>query len=153
MSSALPLPVLLAEDNPDDILLLQRALRRCSVAVELHVVEDGEQAQSYLEGGTPYADRLHHPLPILFLLDWKLPRRSGLEVLSWVRAQTAFDALPVVIFTSSAEGEDLRQAYAARANSYLQKPVSFEMLCARLDLTLTYWMHHNIGRGAATLES
>lgn len=152
MSAVLPVPVLLAEDDSGAVLLLRRALRRCSVAVALQVVEDGEQAQAYLEGCGPYADRTRHPLPVLLLLDWKLPRRSGLEVLRWVREQPALDALPVVVLTSSAEGGDLRQAYAARANSYLQKPVSFEQLCARLDLLLTYWLHHNIGRGCPALE-
>jgi CheY-like chemotaxis protein len=134
---------LLADDDPDDVLLLQRALRRAPVGVSLQIVRDGEQAVQYLNGQGPYRDRRHFPMPRLLLLDWKLPRRSGLEVLSWIRARQALDPLPVVILSSSGELEDRQQAFAARANSYLQKPAGSQALQSLVDALLAYWLVYN----------
>lgn len=141
--SAMP-TVLLAEDSPDDRFLIERAIGRASTAVSLRVVHDGAQAIDYLAAAGGFADRMRYPMPRLLLLDWKLSRRSGLDVLRWVRARPQLDALPVVVLTASAQDEDMRLAFSARANSYLQKPgVSGELL-ARMEATLAYWLHHNL---------
>jgi CheY-like chemotaxis protein len=135
--------ILLVEDNPDDVLLVQRAFRRLKLPSPLAVVSDGDAAVDYLAGQGPYADRQAHPLPRLLLLDLKLPRRSGLEVLDWLRGQAVLQGLVKVVLTSSREQPDLQQAYALGANSYLVKPVNFDDL---LDLIRTldlYWIQMN----------
>src|SRR4051812_39595766 len=95
--------VLLVEDNIDDVLLTRRAFRKAGVHATLQMAGDGDEAVAYLRGDGAYADRIAHPVPSLVLLDWKLPRRSGREVLQWVRQQPQFVALPVVVLTSPRE--------------------------------------------------
>ena len=119
--------VLLVEDNRDDALLMGRAFRKAGLAAPAHV-EDGEAAVAYLAQAAASGDRAPGPLPGLVLLDLKLPRKSGLEVLEWLRAQDALRRLPVVVLTSSREAPDIRRAYDLGANSYLVKPVGFEAL-------------------------
>lgn len=137
--------VLLVEDDDNDIVLMQRAIYRAGVAVDLHFVRDGEQAIMYLAGNGPYADQERHPLPILIFLDLKLPRRSGHEVLKWVRAQKVLKRIPVIILTSSMEPEDINKAYDLGANSCLYKPVTFEPLADAMKALETYWIRINQG--------
>ena len=136
--------VLLVEDNLDDVLLTRRAFRKAGLASALQVAGDGDEAVAYLAGDGAFADRQAHPLPSLVLLDWKLPRRSGREVLQWVRAQERFTALPVVVLTSSREQEDIDQAYSAGANSYIQKPVLLEKLAELSERLHAYWLETNV---------
>lgn len=116
--------ILLIEDDSNDTLLLQRAFRRAGITLPLQMVSDGDQAVSYLRGDDKYSDRASHPLPSLILLDLKLPRRSGLEVLQWLRqeAPEQIKAIPVIVLTSSRLSEDVDQAYSLGANSYMAKP-------------------------------
>ena len=116
------LTVLHVEDDPNDVLLLQRAFRRAGLTHALQVVTDGDQAVAYLTGQGQYTDRSAHPLPSLILLDLKLPRRSGLEVLAWLRSDPEVKKLPVIVLTSSRLSEDVDRAYALGANSYMAKP-------------------------------
>lgn len=136
--------ILLVEDSPDDVVLTRRAFRKAGLAARLAVVEDGEQAIDYLSGRRAFADRDVHPAPVLVLLDLKLPRRSGLEVLGWLREQPAMRTLPVVVLTSSKQIEDVERAYAAGANSYIEKPVAFESLLKLVDLLHGYWLGINV---------
>jgi CheY-like chemotaxis protein len=139
------LPVLLlVEDNPDDVLLARRAVKKVALPVSMQVVADGDEAVAYLDGSGPFADRGRHPLPALILLDLKLPKRPGLEVLRWARSQPALDTTPVVVLTSSSEDEDIQKAYALGANSYLQKPVAFNGLVQLLGVLDLYWFKHNL---------
>src|SRR6185436_19106846 len=95
-------PVILhVEDDPNDVLLFQRAFRKANLAVNIQSVTDGDKAVAYLSGADGYADREKFPLPALILLDLKMPRKSGLEVLAWIRGQASLRRLVVVIFTSS----------------------------------------------------
>ena len=110
--------ILLAEDDPNDVLLIERAFQRTHVANSLQVVRDGEEALAYLSGQGPFADRERHPLPVLLLMDLKMPRKSGLEVLEWVRQQPGLKRLPIVVLTSSNQGPDINRAYELGANSY-----------------------------------
>jgi CheY-like chemotaxis protein len=145
-----PRPVLYAEDEENDVFLMQRAFRKASVSNQLLTVGDGAEAIHYLEGSGRFADRTQFPLPSLLLLDLNLPRQSGLEVLKWVRAQPEFALLPVVILTSSNQERDIGSAYALGANGYLVKPPSSEKLielvasmrdvCLRPDATLQGWL-------------
>lgn len=136
--------LLLVEDNPDDVLLIRRALRKLGLLVNLVVLEDGEAAVAYLDGHAGFADRRLHPVPQVVLLDLKLPRRSGHEVLEWIRAQAHLDTTPVVVLTSSNEDEDLLRAYRGRANSYLRKPVAFDALASLVALIHHYWLRANV---------
>jgi len=145
--------VLLAEDNPDDVVLVRRAWRLTRRPVSLQVVTDGEAAIHYVLGEGRFADRAAHPAPDLVLLDWKLPRLRGLEVLRRIRAEPRLDSLPVIVLTSSKEQEDVLDAYAARANSYLQKPISAEALTAMLHSLGRYWLEHNVGLGSAGVSA
>lgn len=136
--------ILLVEDNPDDVLLTRRALKKANLQTLLMVATDGDEAVAYLEGTGPYADRQVYPLPALILLDLKLPRRSGLEVLQWIRARPTFSTTPVVVLTSSTQKEDIRQAYERGANSYVQKPVAFNELVKLLGTLSVYWFDINL---------
>jgi len=138
--TATPDIVLLVEDDPNDVLLMQRAFRRAKVTNPVQVVEDGEDAVLYLSGQAPYADRVRYPLPALVLLDLKLPRKSGLEVLEWLRQQAGLKRLPVVILTSSKESTDISRAYDLGVNSYLVKPVSFDTLLDMVETLNLYWL-------------
>jgi len=103
-------------------------------------VTDGDQAVAYLAGSPPFADRALHPAPILMLLDLKLPRRSGLEVLAWLRRESPLKRLPVVVLTSSRESGDVNRAYDLGCNSYLVKPVAFDALLDMIRTINHYWV-------------
>lgn len=132
--------VLLAEDDSNDLLLFRRAWARLNLAGSLQVVDDGDKAIAYLDGRAPWGDRVLHPLPSLLLLDLKMPRRSGFEVLAWIRGHQGLNRLPVVVFTSSAEKRDVDLAYELGANSYLVKPTGFDALVETLQSLWLYWL-------------
>ena len=138
--SATASPILLVEDSPDDALLIQRAFRKANLANPVQLVRDGEEAVAYLSGAAPYDDRGQFPLPVFMLLDLKLPRRSGLEVLAWLRQESAVRRLPVVVLTSSREAVDVNRAYDLGVNSYLTKPVGFEALMEMVKNVNLYWL-------------
>lgn len=133
-------PILLVEDSPDDALLIQRAFRKANLANSVQLVRDGEEAVAYLKGDPPFSDRRQFPLPVLMLLDLKLPRRSGLEVLEWIRQDGPLKRLPVVVLTSSRERVDVDRAYDLGVNSYLTKPVGFEALLEMVKSLNLYWL-------------
>jgi len=126
--NAIPETILLAEDDPGDILLAQRTFRKANLSNPIQIVKDGQEAIAYLSGQGDYADRGRYPLPRLILLDLKLPRKSGSEVLEWLRQQPGLKHLPVVVLTASKAPTDLKRAYDLGANSYLLKPVTAEAL-------------------------
>ena len=132
--------ILLVEDDPNDVFLIQRAFRKANLANPIQVMNDGEAAVQYLSGQEPYADRDRYPLPMLMLLDLKLPRRSGLEVLEWLKQQPKLKRVPVVVLTSSREHTDLNRAYDLGANSYLVKPVAFDSLLNMVQTLNQYWL-------------
>lgn len=135
--------ILLVEDNPKDVFLVQRALRKAQVATPLHVVKDGDAAVQYLLGEAPYSDRTTYPLPVVVLLDLKLPRRSGAEVLLWIRQQTQLKRLPVVVLTSSREHVDINRVYDLGANAYIVKPPNFDQLVDILKTLNLHWIAYN----------
>ncbi len=137
-------PLLLVEDNPRDVLLFQHAMQKAQLAHPVQVVVDGEAAVEYLEGTGKYADREAFPLPAVMLLDLRLPRRSGFDVLQWLRERPGgLRRLPVVVFTSSSTPNDIDQAYDLGANSYLVKPVQHQELVSILALVAPYWLARN----------
>ncbi|HEX2642119.1 MAG TPA: response regulator [Thermoanaerobaculia bacterium] len=135
--------ILLVEDSADDALLLQRAFRKLGMEERIQVLPDGEKAVAYLAGEGDYRDRLLYPLPGLMLLDLKLPRRSGFEVLEWLRLQPGLKRLPVVVLTGSRESSDVDRAADLGANSYLVKPVGFEALQSVVQTLHLYWLRFN----------
>ncbi|MFN6466023.1 MAG: response regulator [Nostoc sp. DedVER02] len=135
--------ILLVEDNPKDILLIQRAFRKAGIINPLQVVNDGDAAVLYLSGKEPYSERSHYPLPVLVLLDLKLPRRSGAEVLMWLRQQPILKRMPVVVLTSSREYADVNHLYDLGVNAYMVKPVAFNNLVEIIDILNRHWIVFN----------
>jgi CheY-like chemotaxis protein len=135
--------ILLVEDNEDDVFLMKRALQGAGIRNALCVVEDGQQATQYLAGEGQFADRTLHPMPAIVFLDLKLPIKSGLQVLQWMRSQPDLKRLIVVVLTSSNEPSDLREAYRLGANSYLVKPPTASQLLDMAKAFKWYWLEFN----------
>jgi CheY-like chemotaxis protein len=133
-------PILVVDDDPNDQILIKRAFRGAKVANMILTASDGDEAVRYLSGEGAFDDRTKFPLPSLVLLDLKLPRRTGLEVLEWIRQQAGLKRMVVVILTSSKASLDINRAYDLGANSYLVKPVSFESLVALIKSLDMYWL-------------
>jgi CheY-like chemotaxis protein len=137
------MPILLVEDNYNDVLLIKRAFRKANVKPIMSIVSDGDEAVDYLSQQGEYADVTRFPVPLLILLDLKLPRRSGLEVLAWLKQQPKLKRLLVIVLTSSQEECDLSQAYDLGANSYLLKPINFQDFVSLVELIDAYWFKMN----------
>jgi CheY-like chemotaxis protein len=123
-----PLTVLHVDDDPNDTTLLRVACAKADVDFELQNIEDANEVIDYLSGAGKYADRTRYRMPGLVLLDMKMPRATGLEVLKWIRSHSLLKHLPVIVLSGSELQEDKHLASAAGANSYLVKPPSFESL-------------------------
>jgi two-component system, response regulator len=132
--------ILLVEDNPDDEELALRALKQHSVLNEVHVVRDGAEALDYIFGRGAYAARDASELPELILLDLKLPKLSGIEVLERLRSDPHTKRLPVVVLTSSSEEEDIVSSYMHGANSYVRKPIRFADFIRAIEQVGNYWL-------------
>ena len=132
--------ILLIEDNPSDIELTQRALEKGHILNELVVASDGQEALDYLFGTGAYAGRDTSDLPTLTLLDLKLPKVSGLDVLRRIRAEASTRRMPVVILTSSREEQDMAASYDLGVNSYIRKPVDFEQFVQSVAQLGLYWL-------------
>lgn len=138
-----PEHILLAKDNEDYALLLQRAIRSANIDASLQVVPDGREAVNYLAGAEPYTDRTRHPFPKLVLLDLKMPRMDGFEVLRAVRQRLGFTQLPVIVLTHSDNPADIKRAYELGATSYFRKPDSLEGLDEMIYVLHAYWLKFN----------
>ncbi|HEV8537607.1 MAG TPA: response regulator [Bacteroidota bacterium] len=132
--------ILLVEDNPDDELLTIRALRQNNIVNDIEVARDGTEALDYLFGTGKYAGRDSSIMPAVVLLDLKLPKMDGLEVLKRLRADNRTSLLPVVILTSSKEESDLVNGYKLGANSYIRKPVDFLQFIEAVKQLQLYWL-------------
>ncbi len=132
--------ILLIEDNPSDVELTRRALEKARIANDLIVAEDGEEAIHYLLGTGPHAGRDLSDIPALTLLDLKLPKVPGLEVLRVIRSTSVTRRMPVVILTSSTEERDLAAGYDCGVNSYIRKPVDFRQFQEAVAQLGLYWL-------------
>ncbi|MFH1635603.1 MAG: response regulator [Chloroflexota bacterium] len=132
--------ILLVEDTPTDVIFIQRAFQDVNLVNYLQVVSDGEQAIAYLSGAGVYANRACYELPALILLDLKLPRKNGFEVLEWLRQQPGLRRLPVVVLTSSDDSSDIARAYDQGANSYLVKPFAYQKLVEMVMALKLFWV-------------
>ena len=135
--------ILLVEDNPSDVGLTQRALAKSHIANEMIVAEDGQDALDYLFAAGKYTGRDVSETPALVLLDLKLPRVDGLEVLRRIRADERTRRMPVVILTTSKEEQDVAQSYDLGANSYIRKPVDFKQFVESVERLGLYWLVMN----------
>lgn len=136
--------ILLAEDEANDIFFMERCFEKARLLNPLRIVNDGEQAMAYLAGEGKYGDRNKFPFPILLLLDLRMPRKSGFEVLEWLCAQEGLRRLTTVVLTSSKEGPDVNRAYDLGANSYLVKPPQPEALTEMFQRLNSYWVALNV---------
>jgi CheY-like chemotaxis protein len=132
--------ILLAEDNPDDVKLTQRALKKSNILNEVVVAQDGVEALDYLFGTGKYAGRDTRVVPQLILLDLKMPKMDGLEVLQRLRDDGRTKLLPVVVLTTSSEDKDRIESYKLGANSYIRKPVDFDQFVDAVRQLGLYWL-------------
>ena len=135
--------ILLAEDREDDIVILRKAFAQTDFSGSLFVVRDGDETIAYLEGAAPYGNRAEYPLPALLLLDLKMPRTSGFEVLGWIRQQSHLAALRVIVLTSSEATSDLTRAYELGAHSFLTKPSEFQDVIQMTQFINGFWLQYN----------
>jgi CheY-like chemotaxis protein len=143
--------ILWVEDDPDDVLLIGRAIRKSGLDQPV-LVRDGREALAYLSGSGPYADRSLHPFPTLVLLDVKLPKMSGFEMLQWIREHEVTSRVPVLMFTSSKERADVDRAYRLGANAYLLKSVDHEQLVESLRRVRAFWLELNLNPSVPSHE-
>ena len=137
----MPFQILLVEDNPGDVELIQRALRNSSYHNYLSVVVDGEEAMAFLRKEAIYSES---PRPDLILLDLNLPKKDGREVLVEVKADKGLQDIPVVVLTTSRTQQDILAAYGARANSYVTKPAEAKVYDSTIKMVLDYWLNISV---------
>jgi two-component system response regulator len=139
--------LLLVEDNPDDELLMLRAFERGDTDIRIDVVRDGAEALEYMFAEGRHADRLHSALPQVILLDLKLPKIDGLDVLARIKGDKRTESVPIVVLTSSNEDQDIIKSYSLHANSYIQKPVDFNQFIETVEQLGKYWLALNRSPG------
>lgn len=135
--------ILLVEDNPDDEELTIRSLRKANINNMIHVTRDGREALDYLFKEGNSTEAASDTLPAVILLDLKLPKLSGIEVLKRIRTDSRTSLVPVVILTSSSEEEDMIESYKSGANSYVRKPVNFAEFAQAVTQLGIFWIFHN----------
>lgn len=135
-------PILLVDDSEDDLLLMRHAFKAAAFNAPLQFVHNGEEAIAYLKGEGAYSDRSKFPLPVVMLLDVKMPRMNGFDVLTWVRAQPVLKRLSIIILTASLRIEDVERAFDLGANSFLVKPGKMNELITMM-LRLRDWLEYN----------
>jgi CheY-like chemotaxis protein len=131
--------VLLVEDDLNDIFLVKRAFKMARLETPLQVVTDGEEAIRYLSGNGKYADRETYPLPRLIVMDINMPRKTGFEVLEWIKRDGPLRRLPIVIVSSSDRTQDINRAYELGANAYMVKPMNFRAVEHLFQSITHYW--------------
>jgi len=129
--------ILLVEDNPDHVELILRTLRDNNLLNQVHVVTNGEEALDFLYRRGKYADA---PRPVLTLLDIKLPRVDGIEVLKRIKADPELKSMPVVMLTTSADEQEIVESYSCGANSYIVKPLDFDQFVKAIKAVKLYWL-------------
>ncbi|GAB4414136.1 MAG: response regulator [Bacteroidia bacterium] len=138
--STKPIHILIAEDDPEDRMLMQEAIFESKLRNPVHFVENGEQLLDYLHHREAYFDAGQHPLPGLILLDLNMPRKDGREVLRELKATAAFRRIPIIVFTTSKDDEDILQSYDLGVNSYITKPSNFSQMVNVVCMLRQYWL-------------
>jgi CheY-like chemotaxis protein len=144
-------PILLVEDDPNDVWLVKHAFQSAGISNPLRIVNDGQEAIDYLKGNGAYSDRGAFPLPKLVLLDLKMPRLNGFDVIGWMRRHYPWKLTPIIILSSSALPQDVNRAYELGANAYMVKPADYRALERLFRTIADFW---NAGETPTTeLES
>ena len=132
-------PVLIAEDNNDDVMLIRLALRRMGAPNPIVIVSDGSVVVDYLQRKAQYADKVRYPLPCALITDLKMPNMNGFELLKWLQAHPQYAVIPTIVLSSSIQESDIEDAYLFGANAYLQKPASLEYLSDLFRVAFEFW--------------
>ncbi len=135
--------VLLVEDNEGDILLTLRAFKKVRLPERVEIARNGREALAYLTGEPPFDDRAHFPLPSLVILDLNMPKVNGFDVLAVLKNTPGLRRIPVIVLTSSSEVSDIQKSYDLGANSYLVKPVGFDLFTRVVSEIENYWLSLN----------
>jgi CheY-like chemotaxis protein len=133
------LPILVAEDNDDEALLLEHALKAVGISNPVMIVSSGEHVIAYLKGQRQFANRAAFPVPGVLITDLNMPGLNGFELLEWLRDHPQFAIIPTLVFSNSSEPRDIRRAYELGANAYLVKPRTMEQLEAMMRMTFDFW--------------
>jgi CheY-like chemotaxis protein len=131
--------ILVVEDDPNDVILLKKSFAKVGISNPVHICADGEEAIEYLQGCGPYSNRIEYPFPSVLISDLKMPRRTGLEVLGWLRENPKCRIVPVMIFSASREEKDVVKAYELGANAYIHKPSTFDELLNAVKMIHDFW--------------
>jgi CheY-like chemotaxis protein len=132
-------PILLVEDDPNDVWLVKHAFQSAGISNPLRIVNDGQEAVDYLQGQGHFGDRSAFPLPKLVLLDLKMPRLNGFDVIGWMRRHYPWKLTPIIILSSSALPQDVNRAYELGANAYMVKPADFRALERLFRTIADFW--------------
>jgi CheY-like chemotaxis protein len=135
--------ILVVEDEHADALLILRALKRAGVTYDVRLIDDGERARDYLLGKPPHDNRARYPMPSLVLLDLKLRKLGGLDILKQLQQAGTVNAVPIIVLSSSSRDDDIEKAYRYGANSYLVKPARFQDFCKLAEQIRSYWLSMN----------
>ena len=136
-------PLLIAEDDENDVFFLKRAFEQAKIENPIHIVRDGQETIEYLSGAGNFSDRNKHPIPYLLILDLKMPRKTGMDVLEWLSEQSELRSLPVVVFSSSAHRTDIERAYELGANAFVVKPSSMTKRAELVQAMGRFWLQFN----------
>jgi CheY-like chemotaxis protein len=131
--------VLVAEDDQNDAFILQRAFKECGLQRPPHVVHDGIEAIEYMHGDPPFDDRILHPFPNILILDLKMPRASGFDVLQWINQHPDYRVIPTIVLSASADRRDVKHAFCLGAHAYLCKPGSYNEFTDLIRRLLSFW--------------
>ena len=134
------LAILCVEDDENDVWMMLRVFKKLGLSSPVHVCRDGEEARAYIQGSGTYGDRARFQFPNLIISDLKMPKMGGFEMLEWLRTETPYAALPVIVLTSSKEEADIHRAYQLGANSYAVKPRDLTGLENFIKATVEYWV-------------
>jgi CheY-like chemotaxis protein len=132
-------PILIVEDDENDVFFLRKALQLEGISDQIRIVGDGEEAICYLEGRGDYLDRLRFPFPQVIYTDLKMPRKTGFDLLEWLRSRPECAVIPVMVLTTSQLDSDIRKAYQMGANAYIAKTAVFDDLRAMLRASHKFW--------------
>lgn len=131
--------VVVAEDNPDDAFILQRAFKTNGLQRPIHILKDGAEVLAYLKGEEPYADRIAHPFPDLLILDLKMPIMSGFEVLEWIHNNPDYRVIPAVVWSASSDRRDVKHAFCLGAHGYFRKPSGYDECVDMVRRLIEFW--------------
>jgi CheY-like chemotaxis protein len=134
-----PLVILVAEDDPNDVFLLERAFKKVGVGMPSYICGDGGEAMTYLKGEGKFSDRITYPFPRVLITDLKMPKCTGLDLLRWLHDHPECNLIPKIVLSASSEPADVKRSYQLGANCYFRKPTKFDDLIELVKMAQTFW--------------